>query len=335
MAIYYQNKLKSLCDIFGTNDVILHSDYLKVKNKEYPIIDDVIILLLPDKYTESINNRLSTRESQLKREHKSDFSKDIQYTFGKEWHQYNKILPEHKNEFFKYFDLIDLNSLKNGRVCDLGCGIGRFSYFLTDICKEIVLVDFSDSIFVARKNLSHSKNCLFFMCDLKELPFKEDFCDFLFCLGVLHHLPTSCLHEVRNLKRCAPKFLIFLYYALDNRKVYFRMILRIVSSIRLRISKIRNTHFRRLFSLWGAIYLYQPLIFLGEMLRPIKMSGFVPLYDAYHGKNISRIEQDVYDRFFTSIEQRVSYKDIMRLHDTFKKVVISDNLPYWHFICER
>ena len=41
-----------------------------------------------------------------------------------------------------YFDLIDLEALESKRICDLGCGIGRWSYFLKDIAKEIVLVDF-------------------------------------------------------------------------------------------------------------------------------------------------------------------------------------------------
>src|SRR5690606_4214648 len=132
-------------------------------------------------------------------------------------------LPEHREEFERYFDLVDWKSMANARVCDLGCGMGRWSAFAKDRCREIVLVDFSDAIFVARKNLGQAKNALFFMCDLKRLPFRDDFADFLFCLGVLHHLPTPCLEEVRALKRAAPKLLIFLYYALDNRPGYFRL----------------------------------------------------------------------------------------------------------------
>jgi hypothetical protein len=61
----------------------------------------------------------------------------------------------------------------------------------------------------------------------------------------------------------------------------------------------------------------------------------VPLYDFYAGKSRARIEQDVYDRFFTGIEQRVSRAEIQRLRDTFRTVTISSGLPYWHFLCER
>ena len=68
---------------------------------------------------------------------------------------------------------------------------------------------------------------------------------------------------------------------------------------------------------------------------PIGFSKYVPLYESYNGKGMERIRQDVYDRFFTSIEQRFSKKQIMELRDTFSDVIISEQLPYWHFICEK
>jgi hypothetical protein len=51
--------------------------------------------------------------------------------------------------------------------------------------------------------------------------------------------------------------------------------------------------------------------------------------------SLTRIRQDVYDRFFTSIEQRVSKQEILELSDTFSEIVISDEVPYWHFLCKK
>jgi SAM-dependent methyltransferase len=226
-----------------------------------------------------------------------------------------------------------MDSLKNKRVADLGCGNGRWSYFIKDKCRELVLVDFSDAIFVARKNLSDAKNCLFFMCDIKALPFKERFCDFIFTLGVLHHLPTNCLDEVRALKRYAPQILVFLYYALDNRPFYFRFILKAVTLFRAFLSKIKNELFRKLISVLGTIFVYEPLILLGGAFEIFGLGKYIPLYDFYKKKTFVRIEQDVYDRFFTRIEQRVTRREILQLRDTFSDVKVSDNLPYWHFLC--
>lgn len=332
--MYYQNKVESLKDIFG-KEVVLEGGFLKVENTRYPIIDDVIILSQEKQYSDFVRKKLKIKENILKDEENKAFAKDIQWTFSEEWKKYSEILPEHKREFLEYFDIVSLDDLHNLRICDLGCGNGRWSYFLKDACKEIVLVDFSDSIFVARKNLQDVNNCLFFMADLKSLPFRDNFCNFLFCLGVLHHLPTSCLDEVCNLKKFSPTLLIYLYYSLDNRPIYFRLILKMVTLLRIYLCKIRSLIVREIFSQFGTFFFYIPLIFLGGLLRPMGLSHYVPLYETYHGKSIKRIKQDVYDRFFTSIEQRVSKKEILELQDTFTSIIISKNKPYWHFLCKR
>lgn len=332
--MYYQDKIESLEDIFGKR-VVLEESFLKVENTRYPIINDVIILLPEKQYTDFVRKKLKIKENILRDEKNKVFSREIQWTFSKEWEKYNEILPEHKREFLEYFDIVSLDELRNLRICDLGCGNGRWSYFLKDTCKEIVLVDFSDSIFVARKNLQNAHNCLFFMADLKSLPFRDNFCDFLFCLGVLHHLPTFCLDEVRNLKKFSPTLLIYVYYSLDNRPIYFRLILGVVTLLRKYLCKIRSSIIREIFSEFGTFFFYIPLIFLGGLLKPIGLSHYVPLYETYQGKSIKRIKQDVYDRFFTAIEQRVSKKEILKLQDTFTNIIVSENKPYWHFLCKR
>jgi SAM-dependent methyltransferase len=306
---------------------------LVVDGRTYPIIDDVIILLDPSQYPRASPNMLGRNDVALERP--SDFAEDIQFTFGKEWQEFPRILPEHEADFRNYFDLVDLETLKGARVCDLGCGIGRWSYFLAGKCRELVLVDFSEAIFVARRNLVDASNAFFFMADLKRLPFRKNFADFLFCLGVLHHLPTPAIDAVRALREYAPVLLIYLYYSLDNRPFYFRILLSLVTGLRLLTSRVRNTTFRSAFTWLGTVGIYVPLVFLGALLRPMGLSRHIPLSEAYQGKKLEAIRQDVYDRFFTRIEQRYSRKQIMELEDSFSKVIVSDKLGYWHFLCLR
>lgn len=314
MAGYYTDKIATLKDLFGAQNVEAGTDSITVDGRRYPVVDDVIVLV---------------------DEVDSSAARDIQYTFGAEWTRFPSLLDEHQGEFAQYFDLVDLTQLLESRVCDLGCGIGRWSYFLRPHCRELILVDFSDAIFVARRNLAAANNVLFFKGDLTCLPFRRDFADFIFSLGVLHHLPTPALDQVRRLSAFAPRLLIYLYYALDQRPAYFRVLLGAVTRVRVACSRWRSPAARDAFTWAVALGVYWPLSAVGRLLSLMRLGRNVPLADTYAGKSIQRIRQDVYDRFFTSIEQRFRRDEIMTLRSTFSRVVISDGLPYWHFLCER
>jgi SAM-dependent methyltransferase len=305
--------------------------------KEYPVLDDVIILLPPNLCPAAVSNRLSmgVGDGAEVGAGENGIAKDIQFTFGEEWQGFPEILPEHEKEFQQYFDLVDLGTLANARICDLGCGIGRWSHFMKDRCREMVLLDFSEAIFVARENLRGTSSALFFLGDLRRMPFRDDFADFLFTLGVLHHLPTGALEEVRALSRCAPALLVFLYYALDNRPAFWRGLLSAVTRVRLALSRTEDPRLRSVATWAFTIGVYLPMISLGHAVRPLGLASKVPLYDFYRGKSLRRIRQDVYDRFFTRIEQRFRKEEILSLRDTFGEVVVSDDPPYWHFLCRR
>ena len=331
---FYADKLDLVRDIFGGKKIELGQDHISIDGQSYPIVDDVIIALEPGRYPDHVKKRLKeTAPGRLPGE--GVFAEDIQRSFGAEWRQFEEILPEHEIEFRQYFDVVDLEGLSGSRVCDLGCGMGRWSYYLKDSVRELVLVDFSEAIFVARENLQGTKNTVFVMADVTRLPFRSDFADFVFCLGVLHHLPLNALQQVRSLSRYAPRFLIYLYSALDSRPRFHRFLLAAVDTVRRVVSGRENPAFRTAFTWVAAFTLYLPLISLGAFLRPLGLSGKIPLYDFYHGKSLHRIRQDVYDRFFTSIEQRFSRQEILQLADTFEKVIVSDQLPLWHFLCEK
>ena len=333
MASYYSNKIDLLQDIFQAESVSLGSDSVTIDERKYKIVNDVIVVLeapyLPDQ-------RGGGNSSSLIPRHKNkEFSTNIQSTFGQEWNAFPDILPEHSQEFEQYFDIVDLESLKGKRIADLGCGIGRWSFFLKEIASEMILVDFSNAIFVARRNLSDTDNTIFIMGDVLDLPFRKDFADFAFCVGVAHHLPVDALQVVRKIACYARQSLFYLYSALDNHPIHYKFMMAPVNLLRGFVSKFSNEIFRTTFSFLATLLLYFPLIGIGYLVHPIGLSKFVPLFDFYAGKSMKRIRQDAYDRFFTSIEQRVSRKQIMTLRNNFSKITISPNIPFWHFLIER
>lgn len=340
------NRTEVIRDLFGCDHAELTETALTISGTTWPVVDDVVILLDRCHWPATLAARIDAREVESAhggdaacRENVSErpFAEDIQYTFGAEWQEFSEILPEHHDEFEACFDLVDVHGGESvdKRVCDLGCGMGRWSHFLRDHVRELILVDFSEAIFEARRNLADADHALFFMADLRALPFRNDFADFCFSLGVLHHLPDNCLKQSRAIGRYAPDMLIYLYYALDNRPAHFRLAFQAADVLRRSVHSIRNERFRDLFSTLVGAGVYLPLVWLGHGLELFGRGSSVPLWDGYTGKSLSRIRQDVYDRFFTSIEQRVSRAQVLELQDTYSSVVVSDGVPYWHFRCKR
>jgi SAM-dependent methyltransferase len=334
-APYYADKIGTLRALFGTSDVRVEPGRLHVGGRAFPIVDDVVVLLDPARIPARVRARIGAGSPAGRPEPGTLFAADIQETFGDEWTRYPEILPEHEREFAAYFDLVDLDGLGDARVADLGCGIGRWSRFLAGRCREQVLVDFSEAIFVARRNMAGVPGALFFMADLTDLPFADDAFDFAFCIGVLHHLPVDALDAVRGLRRLSPRLLVFLYYALDNRPRFWRFLLALVTAVRLPLSRVRSPRLRNAVTWAFTIGAYLPLIGLGRLAEFAGLRGKVPLVEFYRGKSLLRIRQDVYDRFFTRIEQRVTRAQIRGLSDAFREIVVSDGPPYWHFECRR
>ncbi len=310
---YYDGHLATLQDLFGTRDVEVSEGELRVGEQRFSIRDDVILLA-------GVSDPRAA---------------GVRFTFGEQWQRFDRMLPEHEREFRRYFDLFEPSELAGIRACDVGCGIGRWSFFLAPRCREVVLVDFSEAIFVARRNLRESDNCLFFQADLRALPFRNDFADLLFSLGVLHHLPTGALEAVRRLARFAPKLLVYLYYALDNRPWHFRAIFAGADRLRRVLSRVRSRRARAVASWILTAGVYLPFVAFGRIVAPLGLGRFVPLYEYYAGMSAGRIRQDAYDRFFTPIEQRFTRAQIRGLEDTFAQVSVSESPPYWHFRCDR
>ncbi|MCU1486251.1 MAG: hypothetical protein JWN67_2997 [Actinomycetia bacterium] len=329
---YYAGREAALAEIFGASTVVVHADRLEVDARTFPIVDDVIVTLPANRLPEGARRRLGAQAGDASAE--GSFAEDIQYTFGAEWTEHGEVLAEHVDEFAAYFDLIDLEALGDQRVADLGCGSGRWASFVAPRCREIVLADFSDAIFVARRNLAGADHAVFVLADVLDLPFGDDAFDLAYCLGVLHHLPVDALDACRRLARHAPELLVYLYYALDNRPAYYRALLAGVTQARTRLARLRSTRARSAVSLAIAALVYAPLAFVGSV-GGRRVQRYVPLADTYAGKSLRRLQQDAYDRFFTRIEQRVTRAQVLELTDTFDAITVSDGLPYWHFRCER
>lgn len=76
-------------------------------------------------------------------------------------------------------------------VLDAGCGAGRYMDVAARAGAEVVGVDLSFAVDVARKNLAAFPRCHFVQADLSRLPFRRECFDFVYSIGVLHHTPDT------------------------------------------------------------------------------------------------------------------------------------------------
>jgi len=256
--------------------------------------------------------------------------------FGYEWNTFNQsniFEKEQKIIFDKYFRIFPWNIInKNSVGFDLGCGSGRWAKIISKKVGYLHCIDPSDSIEIAKKNLSTQKNCSFHKADIDNIPLDDQSMDFGYCLGVLHHIPDTYKGIIScssKLKSGAP-LLIYIYYNFDNRsKIYF-FLWKISDFFRKFISKLPHI-LKRIISLKIAMFIYFPiarlLFFLNKM--NIQVSNF-PL-SPYANLSFNTMKTDAYDRFCTRLEKRYSQKQInnMMLEAGFKNIKFSNEAPYW------
>jgi ubiquinone/menaquinone biosynthesis C-methylase UbiE len=190
----------------------------------------------------------------------------------------------------------------------------------------------ADALDVARQNLANAPNVSFHLASVAEIPFKENSLDFAFSLGVLHHVPDT-MAAVRaiaaKLKPGAP-FLIYLYYALDNRPWWYRAIWRFSNIFRQIISPLPPM-VRLIISQIIAGVVYWPL---ARFAAIVERAGFSPTaipLESYRDRKFYVMRTDAYDRFCTRLEQRFTRQQIeqMLLDAEFDEIQFSDVVPYW------
>ncbi len=237
-----------------------------------------------------------------------------------------------------YFDNVDVSKLEGKIVADFGSGIGRWSYILSKRVnlKSLVVSDASDAIFVSRENLKEFNNVIFLKFDIDQCPFDKNVIDFGFCLGVLHHLP----YDLNDSKKCINKIhnsckenLFYLYWKFDERGIFFKSLYKISNLLRLQTIKFKNYYTRKIISHFLTLFIYFPFIFLNRFFYTLKIPIKKMPLTFYTFMSYSRVRQDAYDKFFTSVEYRYSKNELKRIfYQKYKTLIFSEKIPKWTFM---
>src|SRR3989338_11227124 len=257
--------------------------------------------------------------------------------FSQEWKYFDQSnLQESELQalFYSYFKIFPFELLKEESIgADIGCGSGRWAKLIAaKICKLYCVDANSETLSVAKKNLSEHNNIEFVCAFLNDMPIANESLDFAYSLGVLHHIPDtfsgiqSC---VEKLKEGAP-FLAYLYYAFDNKPVWFRLIWKFSDYLRKFISKL-PFKLKLTISQLIAVLIYFPLARSACLLERIniKIENF-PL-SSYRNRSLYVMRTDALDRFGTRLEQRFTQQQIISMFENagLENIKIDPETPYW------
>ena len=267
--------------------------------------------------------------------------------FGHEWAAFDYAESETTEaldaQFVAYCAPLNLAQFDpaNSVAGDFGAGSGRWSSRLAPYFSLVYALEPSDGASKVLKNK--------FADDAKIVVLKETVgvnsipaasLDLAMSLGVLHHSPDTALaiKDVARSIKPGGVFLCYLYYDLENKPMYYRLIFKGVNVVR-RVISASPQPVRRLSATIIAALVYWPLARLSKILSKLgRNTSNLPLHH-YAEMPFVMLANDALDRFGTSLEQRFSKAEItemLRAADfDLTTLKFSEIEPFWTFAVNK
>jgi len=257
--------------------------------------------------------------------------------FGYQWKTYsqdNLVDDEYDGIFESYFKIFPFDKLpKNAVGFDLGCGSGRWAKGMAPRVGKLYCIDPShEALNVAKNKLVNYENTEFLNNGVDNINLAKNSMDFGYSLGVLHHIPDT----LKGIKNCVDIikpggfFLVYLYYSLDNKPMWYKGIWKLSNFFRSIISILPNT-LKLIITKMIALLIYFPFSKFSLMLEKIGVNvENIPL-SSYRDKSFYTMQTDSFDRFATRLERRFSKKEIneMMIEAGLSDIEFNEGVPYW------
>jgi len=264
-------------------------------------------------------------------------------SFGDEWTAFHGFREEEIGKIGdEYFDIITPEMLHgSSMVLEVGCGSGRFLKYLSNKAGLLIGVDPSHAIYAADELVGPNENIILAKASANNLPFESASFDFVYSIGVLHHIPDT----LKAMQACVDKvkpggyFFTYLYYNLDGRSFLFRFVYKLSNFLRLIICRFPEPLKKAVCNAL-AVIIYMPLILANRFLKLLgvgkKIRSKIPLY-GYENKSFYVIRNDALDRFGTPLEQRFTKNQIQEMMERcgLEQIIFSNNIPFWHAVGKK
>jgi SAM-dependent methyltransferase len=240
---------------------------------------------------------------------------DTARSFGYEWQAFSEMLPDYEANFRWYFERFSPTSFAGKRILDAGCGTGRHTFHMARSgASEVVAMDFSQAIEVAAQNNRDNPNTHFVQADIYHPPFLPESFDFVYSLGVLHHLPDpeKGFRSLLPLLRAGQYINIYLYWNLEGEPAWRRAALSAVTGIRRITTRMPHALLKKLSWMLAAgfqVAFVLPSRALDSFERTRFLADRVPL-GHYRKYSFRVLYTDQFDRFSAPIENRYSRAEV-------------------------
>jgi SAM-dependent methyltransferase/uncharacterized protein YbaR (Trm112 family) len=153
-------------------------------------------------------------------------------SYSYQWRKFKQMFPHWEEVFVDSIKPIDRTFFPGKVGLDGGCGFGRSLFYSAGFGAEMIGLDLSEAIEAARENTGHLPSVHYVQGDIFNPPVKRGSLDFVYSIGVLHHLPEpkgGFLSLSRLLKPGAPMF-IWVYLRGRGRQIKAFTAMRAIST---------------------------------------------------------------------------------------------------------
>ena len=267
--------------------------------------------------------------------------------FGHEWAAFDYAETETAEaldaQFAAYCAPLDLGDFNptTSVAGDFGAGSGRWSSRLAPYFSLVYALEPSNGASqVLRKKFTGDPKIVVLQETVGANSIPAASLDLAMSLGVLHHIPDTAL-AIKDVSRSIKPggvFLCYLYYNLENKPTYYKVIFKGVNVMR-RVISASPQKVRRLSATVIAAIVYWPLARLSRVLSKLgRNTSNLPLHH-YADMPFVMLANDALDRFGTSLEQRFSKAEItemLRAADfDLTTLKFSDSEPFWTFAVNK
>jgi SAM-dependent methyltransferase/uncharacterized protein YbaR (Trm112 family) len=233
-------------------------------------------------------------------------------SFGFEWQRFPEMYEEWSQSFLNYMQPHGPEFFRGRKVLDAGCGNGRFAYYAAKYGAEVWAIDLGPAVEVALRNTETAGNVQVIQADLHRPPFALESFDFIYAIGVLHHLsdPEDAFQNLRRFLKPGGEIQIYLYWKGKGQRIKRVLLLAITAARWVTTRLPPSVVYALAFPAAPAAFLF--FVWPYKLLRKVGLRALasrIPMKQ-YACFPFRVCVNDQFDRFSAPIENRYTREEV-------------------------